>query len=79
MKDDNVTQKVYDFYQECQFNEADNENIDSIKIDSIDLVAHQLPKITTKHLDSLSKLKNSRSWLRCWVAIDITGKKVSKG
>lgn len=57
MKIDNVTQKVYDFYQECQFNEADNENLDSIKIDAHDLVGHQLPKITINYLDSLSEPK----------------------
>ena len=57
MNIDNVTKKVYDFYQECQFNEADNENEDSTKIGIHDLVAYQLPKISTNHLDSLSKPK----------------------
>lgn len=57
MKIDNVTQKVYNFYQDCQFNEANNENLDSVKINANDLVKHQLPKITINHLDSLSEPK----------------------
>ncbi len=57
MKIDKITQKVYDFYQECQFNEAENEITDSFKLNDHDLVSHQLPKITINHLDSLSEPK----------------------
>lgn len=78
MKIDNITQKVYDFYQDCQFNEANNENLDSVKIGSDDLVKYQLPKITINHLDSLSEPKILEAGCGVgWLSISL-GKKYPK-
>jgi len=57
VKIDKVTQKVYDFYQECQFNEADDGHQDSIKIEKLSLVTHQLPRLTTNFIESLKEPK----------------------